>query len=186
MDWVGEALRELVDEDSTLWLAAVGDKVAALGGHLELVAVFPDHSLTLLLEPGLNTPGDPPDDACSARRLAPNHPEQTAVPPAPAAPLLPCHRQDDANLAFGATRHRDRIGADQALGGPERRPRSLALGWRRRLSVREPCQFALPEKNLNDGRRRRPTRSFWNRRLGASPSIRQAHRTSRCRRQRGR
>jgi hypothetical protein len=63
MDWVGEALRELVDEDSTLWLAAVGDKVAALGGHLELVAVFPDQTLTLLLEPGLNTPGAPPDDA---------------------------------------------------------------------------------------------------------------------------
>jgi hypothetical protein len=35
MDWVGEALREKVHEDSTLWLAAVDDKVAALGGHLD-------------------------------------------------------------------------------------------------------------------------------------------------------
>jgi hypothetical protein len=87
-----------------------------------LVAVFPDQTLTLLPEPGLNTPGDP---RMTLDRHAASHPITQSTPqsrPRRPSRLLPCHRQDDANLAFGATRHRDRIGADQALGGPERRP----------------------------------------------------------------
>jgi hypothetical protein len=54
-DWVGELVGEPVYEDTPLWLAALADKVAALGGHLELVAAFPEDSLTLLIEPGLIT-----------------------------------------------------------------------------------------------------------------------------------
>jgi len=61
MSWVGEAIGAPVDEDMTLWLAAVGDKVAALGGQLELVAVFPDETVTLLIEPGLNSSPHPSD-----------------------------------------------------------------------------------------------------------------------------
>jgi hypothetical protein len=59
--WAGEALGAPVDETMTLWLAAIGDKVAALGGHLELNAVFPDETVTLLLEPGLHPPQAPGD-----------------------------------------------------------------------------------------------------------------------------
>ena len=55
MDWVGEVLRDLVKEDLNLWIAAVGDKVAALGGRLKLIAEFPDETLTLLDEPGLHS-----------------------------------------------------------------------------------------------------------------------------------
>jgi hypothetical protein len=54
-NWVGEALGDLVEEEQNLWIAAVGDKVAALGGHLELIAVFPNDTVTLLREPGLHT-----------------------------------------------------------------------------------------------------------------------------------
>jgi hypothetical protein len=54
-NWVGEALGDLVEEEKNLWIPAVGDKVAALGGHLELIAVFPDETVTLLKEPGLHT-----------------------------------------------------------------------------------------------------------------------------------
>jgi len=38
--------------DPQLWLLGLGEKVAALGGHLELRAVFGDGELTLLREPG--------------------------------------------------------------------------------------------------------------------------------------
>jgi len=62
MDWIGEVLRAPVDEESTLWLAALGDKVAALGGQLELIAVFPDKTVTLLREPGLNSALAPEDE----------------------------------------------------------------------------------------------------------------------------
>jgi hypothetical protein len=55
MTWVGEALGAPVDEDMTLWLSAIGDKVAALGGELRLVAVFPNETVTLLVEPGINS-----------------------------------------------------------------------------------------------------------------------------------
>lgn len=55
MDWAGEALGSPVEEDGLLWLAGLGEKVAALGGHLELVAVLPVESLTLLREPGLSS-----------------------------------------------------------------------------------------------------------------------------------
>jgi hypothetical protein len=64
-NWVGEALGDLVDEETNLRITAVGDKVAALGGHLELIAVFPDETVTLLTEQGLHTPDSddtPPDD----------------------------------------------------------------------------------------------------------------------------
>jgi hypothetical protein len=53
MNWIGEALGAPVEEDELLWMAGLGEKVAALGGHLELVAVFPDESVTLVREPGL-------------------------------------------------------------------------------------------------------------------------------------
>jgi hypothetical protein len=43
-----------------------GDKVAALGGYLELAAVFPGETVTLLIEPGLNiTARDEPADSDS-------------------------------------------------------------------------------------------------------------------------
>jgi len=58
MSWVGELVGAPAEEDMTLWLAALGDKVAALGGQLELVAVFPDDTVTLLVEPGLNNSPD--------------------------------------------------------------------------------------------------------------------------------
>ena len=54
-DWVGELIGSAVEEETSLWLAALGDKVAALGGHLELRAVLPDESVLLLREPGLTT-----------------------------------------------------------------------------------------------------------------------------------
>jgi len=60
MNWVGELLGFPAFEHSELWLAAIGDRVAALGGHIELVAVFPDESVTLLIEPGLDA-GNPPN-----------------------------------------------------------------------------------------------------------------------------
>lgn len=56
MDWAGEALGDIVDEEQNLWIAAVADKVAALGGHLDLIAVFPDQTVTLLREAGLHSP----------------------------------------------------------------------------------------------------------------------------------
>jgi hypothetical protein len=62
MDWLGEALGAPVDENVTLWLPAIGDKVAALGGRLELVAVFPNETVTLLVEPGLTAPLDSEDE----------------------------------------------------------------------------------------------------------------------------
>lgn len=57
LDWIVEAMRDLVDEQTNLWIAAIGDTVAALGGHVELIAVFPDETVTLLREPGLHTSG---------------------------------------------------------------------------------------------------------------------------------
>ena len=44
--------------DGRLWLLGLGEKVAALGGHLEVVAVFEDADLTLIREPGIE--GQPP------------------------------------------------------------------------------------------------------------------------------
>ena len=57
MNWVGEALGFPVEESDASWVAGLGEKVAALGGHLELVAVFPDETVTLIREPG---PGSDP------------------------------------------------------------------------------------------------------------------------------
>jgi hypothetical protein len=42
MNWVGELLSYPVDQPGTWWLLGLGDKVAALGGHLEVVAIFGD------------------------------------------------------------------------------------------------------------------------------------------------
>lgn len=42
----------LENSDGKLWLLGLGEKVAALGGHLEVVAVFDDESTTLIREPG--------------------------------------------------------------------------------------------------------------------------------------
>ena len=42
MNWVGELLSYPVDQPGTWWLLGMGDKVAALGGHLEVVAIFGD------------------------------------------------------------------------------------------------------------------------------------------------
>ena len=50
--WVAEVLGSAVEESSSLWVAALGEKVAAMGGHLELVAVFENETLTLVREPG--------------------------------------------------------------------------------------------------------------------------------------
>jgi hypothetical protein len=55
MNWVGEALRFPVEEENELWITALGEKVAALGGQLEVVAVFPDKRMTSMREP---EPGD--------------------------------------------------------------------------------------------------------------------------------
>ncbi|MDQ6821458.1 MAG: hypothetical protein M3076_14180 [Actinomycetota bacterium] len=40
------------DGGEALWVANLGRHVAALGGHVELCAVFPDRRVTLLQEPG--------------------------------------------------------------------------------------------------------------------------------------
>jgi hypothetical protein len=50
--WVTEALGFPVQESTDLWIAALGEKIAAMGGHLELTAVFGNETLTLLREPG--------------------------------------------------------------------------------------------------------------------------------------
>lgn len=44
--------------DEMLWIMGLGEKVAALGGHLEVQAVFQDEQLTLITEPG--SEGQPP------------------------------------------------------------------------------------------------------------------------------
>jgi hypothetical protein len=58
MTWVGEALGFPIEE-TNLWVMDLGQKVAALGGHLELVAVLGEDRLTLMREPG---PGDDPEE----------------------------------------------------------------------------------------------------------------------------
>jgi hypothetical protein len=40
------------DDDDLLYIAFVGRAIAAMGGHLELRAVFPDQEFVLLSEPG--------------------------------------------------------------------------------------------------------------------------------------
>ena len=40
-NWIGEALGSPVERDG-VYVSELGQKVAALGGHLELVAVLPD------------------------------------------------------------------------------------------------------------------------------------------------
>lgn len=52
MDWRGEALGSPIEDDRNLWLTELGERVAMLGGQLELAAVFPDETVTLLIEPG--------------------------------------------------------------------------------------------------------------------------------------
>jgi predicted RNase H-like HicB family nuclease len=52
MNWVGEAVGSPIETNTVLWVMELGEKVAALGGQLELAAVFPDKTVTLLLEPG--------------------------------------------------------------------------------------------------------------------------------------
>ena len=46
------------DDDRLLWILGLGEKVAALGGHLELRAVFDQEEVTLISEPGPE--GQPP------------------------------------------------------------------------------------------------------------------------------
>jgi hypothetical protein len=58
MSWVGELLGFPIEEEGNLWLMALGEKVAALGGYLEVTAVFADERVTLLREPG---PGEDPE-----------------------------------------------------------------------------------------------------------------------------
>ncbi len=41
-----------VDGDMLLWILGLGEKVGALGGHLEIRAVFDDEEVTLIREPG--------------------------------------------------------------------------------------------------------------------------------------
>ena len=53
--WVTEMLGYHVEDNTDLWIAELGEKIAAMGGHLELIAVFGNETLTLLREPG------PPD-----------------------------------------------------------------------------------------------------------------------------
>jgi hypothetical protein len=50
--WITEVLSFPVGESTDLWIAALGEKIAAMGGHLELTAVFENETLTLLREPG--------------------------------------------------------------------------------------------------------------------------------------
>jgi hypothetical protein len=53
---VAELLSFPVEEaDELLWIAGLGEKVAAMGGHLEITAVFDNEALTLLREPGHQT-----------------------------------------------------------------------------------------------------------------------------------
>jgi hypothetical protein len=52
MDWVGEALGSPIETDTALWLLELGEKVALIGGQLEVAAVFPEETVTLLIEPG--------------------------------------------------------------------------------------------------------------------------------------
>lgn len=58
MDWVGEAVGSPIETNTLLWVMGLGEKVAALGGQLELAAVFPDETVTLLVEPGARRPAD--------------------------------------------------------------------------------------------------------------------------------
>lgn len=60
-DPVRQLIRHAVipdNADPQLWLLGLGEKVAALGGHLEVIAVFDDADLTLIREPGPE--GQPP------------------------------------------------------------------------------------------------------------------------------
>lgn len=60
-DPVRQLIRHVVipdNADPQLWLLGLGEKVAALGGHLEVTAVFHDAGLTLIREPGAD--GQPP------------------------------------------------------------------------------------------------------------------------------
>ncbi|MGH3261095.1 MAG: hypothetical protein ACRDNS_03775 [Trebonia sp.] len=50
--WVTELLGHPVEDNTDLWISALGEKVAAMGGHLELTAVFDNETLTLLRESG--------------------------------------------------------------------------------------------------------------------------------------
>lgn len=50
--WVTELLGYPVEDNTDLWIAALGEKVGAMGGHLELTAVFDNETLTLLRESG--------------------------------------------------------------------------------------------------------------------------------------
>jgi hypothetical protein len=61
MNWAGEELSRPIEEQDVLWVAALGERVAALGGHLELLAVFPKETITLVREPGLLSPSDNAD-----------------------------------------------------------------------------------------------------------------------------
>jgi hypothetical protein len=61
MNWLGEELSYPIDDDTPLWIAAAGERVAALGGHLEIIAVLPDRTVTLLSEPGPESLGPESD-----------------------------------------------------------------------------------------------------------------------------
>jgi hypothetical protein len=53
MNWAGEALSfPAAPVDGPLWLGELGQKVAALGGYLEVRAVLSDQTVTLSREPG--------------------------------------------------------------------------------------------------------------------------------------
>jgi hypothetical protein len=51
MTWIGEAIGSPMEEERTLWVTELGEKVALLGGHLELIAVLPDETVMLMREP---------------------------------------------------------------------------------------------------------------------------------------
>lgn len=59
MSWIGELVGFPIEE-TNLWVMALGERVAALGGQLEVSAVFGDERVTLIREPTLaENPIDP-------------------------------------------------------------------------------------------------------------------------------
>ncbi len=60
MNRIGEVIGEPPGLTNHLWVTETGERVAVLGGYLEVVAVFPDESVTLMLEPGPSQPSTSP------------------------------------------------------------------------------------------------------------------------------
>ncbi len=72
------------EQDEDLYLSTLARYVVALGGHLELVAVFPDTTVTLLREPG--GPAEPTGPAGPAEPAGAAEPAGPARAPEPAEP----------------------------------------------------------------------------------------------------